>query len=253
MTHKPFTWNDVRGTQKEMRTLFGALYFRPLSMRLTWLLARTPLNPRHVTWLSLGAGALGAWLLAFGRGYWPPVGGALFFHLAQVLDCTDGELARLTGDKSVFGARLDSIFDRLKDCLAFAAIGVGLYLRTGNALAPILASISTMFYMAYHYASSARPAYWSTPRSDQEYREKMLFRLGQRLRLGGSDTMTMVITGLALVNYNWLIVLLWVWVLLGGPYLGLRLYRLYQAFRQAEDAPVPSPSGLRAGAASAEE
>ena len=64
---------------------------RPLSTRISMLLARARLPPDLVTWLAFALGLVAGLLLASGQGR----AGALVTHAASVLDGVDGELARL--------------------------------------------------------------------------------------------------------------------------------------------------------------
>jgi phosphatidylglycerophosphate synthase len=63
-----------------------------------------------------------AWLLA----------GALLFHLAFVLDCMDGKVARLNGTGSIFGTWLDYVFDRLRVVTCALALFGGQWNLTGE-------------------------------------------------------------------------------------------------------------------------
>jgi choline kinase/phosphatidylglycerophosphate synthase len=84
---------------------------RPISTRLSMLLAGLPLSPDVVSVLVL-LGSLGAaLLLASGRG----VAGGVAVQAVSVLDGVDGELARLRLRSSPKGAMLDGVLDRLAD------------------------------------------------------------------------------------------------------------------------------------------
>ncbi len=92
--------------------------YRPISVPLAGMLARTRVTPTHVTYisalLSFGGG------VAFGlREY---VLGALLTLLGSITDCVDGDLARVSGDSSPSGSYLDHVFDRWTD----AALILGL-------------------------------------------------------------------------------------------------------------------------------
>ncbi len=65
------------------------------------------------TLVGIGAAAV----IASGEIYW----GVLTLFISQILDCTDGDLARLTGRVTRVGAYLDRVFDRFVD----AAIVIG--------------------------------------------------------------------------------------------------------------------------------
>jgi 1L-myo-inositol 1-phosphate cytidylyltransferase / CDP-L-myo-inositol myo-inositolphosphotransferase len=93
---------------------------RPLSTRLTMLLAPFRPSPNLVTWLVCGLGLLAAGLLAAGQG----VAGGFLAQATSVVDGVDGELARLQLRASPRGALLDGVLDRLADAAILAGLGV---------------------------------------------------------------------------------------------------------------------------------
>jgi phosphatidylglycerophosphate synthase len=82
-----------------------------------------------VTLLSVAAGLLGAGGLAT-VSYWGRLGGVLLLVASVVLDCVDGDLARLELAQSPAGARLDVVGDYLVHVAVFAGLATGL-LRGG--------------------------------------------------------------------------------------------------------------------------
>jgi phosphatidylglycerophosphate synthase len=102
---------------------------RPMSRLVTRACLRTPLTPSHVTLLSVAAGLLGAAGLAT-VSYWGRLGGVLLLVASVVLDCVDGDLARLELAQSPAGARLDVVGDYLVHVAVFAGLATGL-LRGG--------------------------------------------------------------------------------------------------------------------------
>jgi phosphatidylglycerophosphate synthase len=81
----------------------------PISLLLVRLLP--DIKPAVLTFLAAGLGISGG--IAFGVGFaWL---GALMAALAQILDGTDGQVARLTDRVSSTGALLDSVLDRYMD------------------------------------------------------------------------------------------------------------------------------------------
>lgn len=115
---------------------FNRRLSRPLSR---WLL-RTPLRPNHVTCLSCAVGVLAA--LCFGvGGYWGPLLGAFLLQGAAVLDCCDGEIARIKFLESSFGEWLDIICDTVVHLAIFIGIGVAVWRSGSSAHALLLAAI----------------------------------------------------------------------------------------------------------------
>lgn len=84
---------------------------RRLSRPLAAALARTPASPDALTIAALAVSFAAAALVALG---WPIAGGVAI-QLASVADGIDGDLARLRGRASRFGAALDAIADRYAD------------------------------------------------------------------------------------------------------------------------------------------
>ncbi len=100
---------------------------RPLARPLVWLFAKTPMSPNHVTFLAGTAGVIAGVSIAWGAF----VCGALFIFLFMVLDCGDGQLARLRGG----GSPLGRVMDGFGDYAAALSIHVGLmiyYWRAGE-------------------------------------------------------------------------------------------------------------------------
>ncbi len=88
-------------------------------------LAATPVHPNHLTALSflfgLGAALVFA-MAAESAGGWA----AGLYMLAVFTDHTDGELARMTGQTSELGHRLDYIVGSAIYTMLFAGLGIGL-------------------------------------------------------------------------------------------------------------------------------
>ena len=117
--------------------LVDAYLNRKLSRPLTRLLLRTPLTPNHVTLLSCGVGLLGA-ACFWGGGYvWPIVGG-LLLQLSAVVDCVDGEVARVKFLESPLGAWLDITLDTLVHIAIFVGVGIAVWKQGGATYAPLL-------------------------------------------------------------------------------------------------------------------
>jgi phosphatidylglycerophosphate synthase len=88
-------------------------------------------SPNAITVLATAIGLLAAAGFAVGT-YAAGVAAALLFQLAAVIDCSDGEVARLTFTESPFGAWLDIALDNVVHMAIFGGIALGAY---GNAAA----------------------------------------------------------------------------------------------------------------------
>ena len=121
---------------------------KPLDARLAaWLvypLRQTAVTPNHLTTVRMFFGITACVLLSKGGYAWSNAG-ALCFVISAFLDHADGELARITGNKTSFGHYYDLVSDAISDILLFVGIGIGLMgsnLGTGALFMGILAGVS---------------------------------------------------------------------------------------------------------------
>ncbi|HEY7372507.1 MAG TPA: CDP-alcohol phosphatidyltransferase family protein [Polyangia bacterium] len=117
-----------RRTRKPHDIIWNRLVARPLAAAIVVPLARTGITPNQVTFLTLPVFLAGAALLALMPTWGALVGGAAIIELSYVLDCADGQLARLKGTSSPVGAHLDFLMDELKAFALVAAIAVRLWM-----------------------------------------------------------------------------------------------------------------------------
>ena len=105
---------------KDLR--FNNWVCRPPAAVLVYFLRRTPVTPNQVTFLSLLVSLLSCAALLFWR---HPTGlllAAVLIYGAFVLDCVDGQLARITGKTSAVGSYLDFLADEIKAVTLIAAV-----------------------------------------------------------------------------------------------------------------------------------
>ncbi len=116
-------YNSLKG---EFEGFVDRYFNRKVSRWFTRLFLAIGLSPNSITAL---AGLIGLVAAAgFGLGtYSAGVVAAMLFQLAAVIDCCDGEVARLTFTESPFGAWLDLVLDNIVHMAIFAGIAVGLY------------------------------------------------------------------------------------------------------------------------------
>lgn len=120
-----------RQSLKPADSWFNVYFARVLAAPVVWLLARTPVTPNQVTFSStlvmcVALAALAG--LEGSAGLWV---GVLGLELSYVLDCADGQLARVTGRTSEVGGALDFMMDELKAYLLVSAVALRLYLWEG--------------------------------------------------------------------------------------------------------------------------
>ncbi len=91
-------------------------------------LSHGQLRPNTVTIVSLAMHAPIAILIAAGQYYW----GAALLIIFGLFDVLDGELARLQGSASTRGMVLDSVADRVKEIMLYAASAYTISTATGQ-------------------------------------------------------------------------------------------------------------------------
>jgi phosphatidylglycerophosphate synthase len=123
-----------RDSKKPKDGLWNRFAARPVAAVLLVPLGKTRITPNQVTFLSLltFVGAMVA--LALQRGHAWLVGAVVILQVSYVLDCVDGQLARLRHSASAVGAHLDFLMDELKAFLLVAACGIRLWRADGQEL-----------------------------------------------------------------------------------------------------------------------
>lgn len=127
--------SDLRGAQRflfaQIRksiALDGLISFyvmRPLARIFTRALLNTPVSPNQATLSALACGIGAAICAGLGGAYYAVFAGLLYW-LGGVLDCIDGELARMRLQSSKIGEWLDSMVDEFSTVALIAGLGIGL-------------------------------------------------------------------------------------------------------------------------------
>jgi len=124
--------DSYRRTKKPKDILWNRLVARPLAAVLLVPLARTRVTPNQVTFASLAVFVTAAALLLGLPGWAGLLIAVGVLELSYVLDCVDGQLARLRGTSSPVGAHLDFLMDELKAFMLVAATGARLWRADGH-------------------------------------------------------------------------------------------------------------------------
>lgn len=106
----------------------GALYLRRMSIYVTKLLLPTGITANGVTWLMTGSGIAGAAILVW-PSWWAVLICAVAMQVQILLDCSDGEIARVRQQMSPAGVYLDRIGHYLTEALL--PLGVGVHVDGG--------------------------------------------------------------------------------------------------------------------------
>ena len=119
---------------KDLR--FNNWVCRPPAALLVYLLRPTPIKPNQVTFLSLLVSLLCCAALLFCPGRTGLAAAAALLYFAFVLDCTDGQLARIKGQTSTVGSYLDFLMDEIKAVTLIAAAAARLAMTGTPSLWP---------------------------------------------------------------------------------------------------------------------
>ncbi len=105
----------------ETENSLDRIFYRPLGYRIAKTIQHTGITPNAITILSIFVGAMAGilWFFPYNIGY--ALAGILFLVSANILDCVDGQLARLTGIKSQVGRILDGLAGDLWFLLIYIA------------------------------------------------------------------------------------------------------------------------------------
>jgi phosphatidylglycerophosphate synthase len=129
-----YTLKDIRDSLPPEKIqsdgIWTRLVLRPLSIPVTWLALRLGLSANGVSYLSaifsIGGGALFAL-----EGFCLPLLGALLLNVFSVLDCVDGNIARVTRTASPWGGWADAVMGFVAYTAVFLSSGIYVFLRTG--------------------------------------------------------------------------------------------------------------------------
>ena len=174
-------WSEVvaiyRGSKKKQDiNWFTEHVARPPAAVVVYALRGTRVTPNQVTFASaaLAAGAC-AMIAALPGWAWLVVAAAVF-ELSFVLDCADGQLARLRKVASPLGHLLDFLMDELKAMAVFGCVAVRLWRDTADDRL-LVVGLAGLFCLASGIALTSfmrRPEYGAKPPTED----------GQPARLG---------------------------------------------------------------------
>jgi phosphatidylglycerophosphate synthase len=122
-----------RRTRKPNDIIWNRFVARPLAAVVVVPLARTGITPNQVTFATLPVFLAGAVVMAMLPSWGALIAGAAIIEFSYVLDCADGQLARLKGTSSPVGAHLDFLMDELKAFALVAAIAIRLWMPAHDA------------------------------------------------------------------------------------------------------------------------
>jgi phosphatidylglycerophosphate synthase len=106
------------------------IFYRPLAFLLVKSVYNSRITPDHLTYTAIIAGSLGGLFYAFGSQVTCKIAACLYL-LYIILDCSDGQLARLKKNGSAVGRILDGIADYSAATAVYIGIAIGYSAKEG--------------------------------------------------------------------------------------------------------------------------
>ena len=131
----------------EIEEFFDLFFYRPLAFILVKIIYPTNITPNQLTITAIFVGLIAGCVYATG---WPLSGlyGAILFMLFNIIDCSDGQLARLKKNGTHAGRIIDGISDYITAAAIFIGLGIGHLDHTYNLtiwwLLLVLAALSNI-------------------------------------------------------------------------------------------------------------
>ncbi|MDA3861180.1 MAG: CDP-alcohol phosphatidyltransferase family protein [Melioribacteraceae bacterium] len=108
----------------EVEELLDLIFYRPLAFLFVKAVYKTNLTPNQITSIALIVGMIGGGFYFFNTHYAISIGAVLLITY-DVLDCSDGMIARLKKNGTFFGRILDGIADYFVTVTVYLGIGFG--------------------------------------------------------------------------------------------------------------------------------
>jgi CDP-alcohol phosphatidyltransferase len=122
----------IRGLKSvAVEEVFDLVLYRPLAFLFVKGIYRTPVTPNQLTIVAMVLGVIGGICYALGTPATYAAGGALCL-LYNVVDCSDGQLARMKKNGTPFGRILDGAADYIVSISIYAGIGIGFASSSAN-------------------------------------------------------------------------------------------------------------------------
>jgi phosphatidylglycerophosphate synthase len=116
---------------KEVEEIPDLLFYRPVAFLLVRVIYRTEITPNQISLIAIVMGIFAGYFYSLGQPLYFTVG-ALFFLAFNILDCSDGQLARLKKNGTPVGRIIDGISDYIATVAVYLGILFGFSLRSDD-------------------------------------------------------------------------------------------------------------------------
>ncbi len=156
----------------EAEEILDLILYRPIAFVIVKIIYRLPITPNQVTYGALVGGLLSAFQFAQGTesGF---IWGAIWYAIANVLDCGDGMLARLQKSGTPLGRIVDGFADWVSSVAIFFGLGMGLsayFGVQGYWLLAVAAGVTSGYHAMVF--DKRQQAYISTVRGEPNFMER---------------------------------------------------------------------------------
>jgi phosphatidylglycerophosphate synthase len=207
----------IRHLNGGKRESFFTKIIRRFSVPLSIRLARLGAQPTEVTLAGLMVAIGSAWCISQGS-YLAGLAGAILYYVSMVLDCSDGEVARLAVRDSDFGAWIETMVDYTTYVLLLGGLTLAVRDEPGHGAfeaAALIAAIGSMVVAAVATYLRHRVAY-SDPGQFDDSSAKALKSAGRIHRFARwgrqwikRSTIAHLVVALALINQLNVLLFLW--------------------------------------------
>jgi len=133
----------------EVEELFDLIFYRPLAFLLVKTIYNTNITPNQITTAALNIGILAGLLYTFNTKIML-ITAAILLIIYDILDCSDGQLARLKKNGTFFGRILDGVSDYLVSVTIYLGIGFGFVMQSDDPMFYLLLTITAGISNAIH-------------------------------------------------------------------------------------------------------
>ena len=175
----------------EAEELFDLLFYRPLAFIFVKAVYRSPITPNQVTILSMLAGLASAWFFSLATSA-ALVWAAVWYVAANILDCSDGQLARLQNSGTLFGRVIDGVADYVASIAIFLGIDIGLAASSHPMWwLVVIAGLSSALHAFFfdHYQNE----FISIVRGERSFLEQEIEKFRNELQLEHSAVTTSIL------------------------------------------------------------
>jgi phosphatidylglycerophosphate synthase len=163
-------WSEIVAIYRSSKKRHDINWFtewvaRPPAAVVVYALRAMPITPNQVTFLSAAIAAAACAMFAVLPGHTWLIAAAAVFELSFVLDCADGQLARLRKKASPLGHLLDFLMDELKAMLLYGCVAIRLWREAGDDRI-LLVGLGALFCLASGISLTSfmrRPEYGARP------------------------------------------------------------------------------------------